>query len=95
MLAVITAVLRVHDGVDFMKRTISFLLVLVFCLSLACPAFAATSGYPSPTGSGPRPSFWGDNPKTGDVIMFWGAIMVLSVMALGVVYCIYRRKFSK
>ena len=83
-----------------MKRTISILLVLVFCLTLVCPAFAATS---SPTGSGPRPSrpdrwspsILGDNPKTGDVIMFWVAIMAVSVMALGAVYCVYRRKFSK
>ena len=82
-----------------MKKVISILLVLVFCLSLACPAFAATS---SPTGTGPRPgssnkwqpSILGDNPKTGDVILFWVAIMAVSVMALGAVYFIYRRKFS-
>lgn len=69
-----------------MRKVISILLVLVFCLSLACPAFAATS---SPTGSGPHA-----NPKTGDVILFWVAIMAVSVMALGAVYFIYRRKFS-
>ena len=83
-----------------MKRVISFLLVLVFCLSLAVPAFAAVS---SPTGSGPRPSrparwwhsSWGDNPKTGDVIMLWVAVLVVSVVALCAVYYIYRRKFAK
>ena len=83
-----------------MKRVISFLLVLVFCLSLAVPAFAAVS---SPTGSGPRPSrpdrwwpsSWGDNPKTGDVIMLWVAVLGVSVVALCAVYYIYRRKFAK
>jgi LPXTG-motif cell wall-anchored protein len=76
----------------FVKKMLSILLVLAFCLSLVCPAFAAVS---SPTGSGPRPGILGDTPKTGDVIMFWVAIMAVSVMALGAVYCVYRRKFSK
>lgn len=85
-----------------MKRVISFLLVLVFCFSLAVPAFAADFKS-SPTGSGPRPSkpdrwwssIWGDNPKTGDVIMLWVAVLVVSVVALCAVYYIYRRKFAK
>lgn len=85
-----------------MKRVISFLLVLVFCFSLACPAFAAVK---SPGENGPshqpqRPDKWyssflGDNPKTGDIIMFWVAVMVVSVVALGAVYMIYRKKFSR
>ena len=90
MFAVVTAVYEFIMEMIFMKKMISILLVLAFCLSLACPAFAAAS---SPTGSGPRPM--GNNPKTGDVIMFWVAIMAVSVMALGAVYCVYRRKFSK
>lgn len=88
-----------------MKRVISFLLVLVFCFSLACPAFAAVQ---SPGEHGPShephrphrpdrwwPSFLGDNPKTGDIILFWVAVMVVSVVALGAVYFVYRRKFAK
>ena len=77
-----------------MRRMVSFLLILAFCLSLACPAFAAV---PSPGEDGPpkRPSFWGDNPKTGDIILFWVLIMVVSLLALGVVYVIYRKKFKK
>lgn len=73
-----------------MRRMISFLLVLVFCLSLACPAFAATK---SPYKPAPTPS--GSNPKNGDVILFWGMILVVSVVALGVVYFIYRKKFCQ
>lgn len=85
-----------------MKKVISFLLVLVFCFSLACPAFALI---PSGGEDGPSqlpekpdrwyPSFLGDNPKTGDIIMFWVAVMVVSVVALGGVYMIYRKKSSR
>ena len=81
-----------------MRRVISFLLILVFCLSLACPAFAHRQ---SPNGPAPgpnRPDRWypsilGDNPKTGDIIMFWVAVMLVSVLALGAVYFLYRKKF--
>ena len=77
-----------------MRRMICFLLILAFCVSLACPAFAAKTT-PSPGEDGPakRPSSWRDNPKTGDVILFWVMVMVVSVVALGAVYLIYRRKF--
>lgn len=82
-----------------MKRAISFLLVLVFCFSLACPAFAAVK---SPAENGPSDGSdnWfsgllGDNPKTGDIILFWVAVMVVSVAALGMLYCVYRRKFCR
>lgn len=71
----------------FMKRAISFLLVLVFCFSLACPAFAAVN---SPAEYGPSV-----NPKTGDIIRFWVAVMVVCIAALGAVCYIYRRKFSR
>lgn len=75
-----------------MRRMICFLLLLSFCLSLACPAFAA---FKSPAQDGPAkwPTYWGDNPKTGDIIMFWVMIMVVSIVALGGIYVIYRRKF--
>ena len=78
----------------FMRRTICFLLILAFCLSLACPAFAAVK---SPGEKGPVrwPSSWGDNPKTGDIIMFWVLVMVVSLVALGAVYMIYHRKFAR
>lgn len=89
-----------------MRRVISFLLLLAFCLSMACPAFAHVGG--SPVGPGPQrpphrpdrpdhwyPSFMGDNPKTGDIIMFWVLVLVASVVALGAVYFVYRKKFCR
>ena len=79
---------EIYNGDDHMRRVISFILVLVFCLSLACPAFAAVK---SPSKPAPTPS--GTNPKTGDVIMFWGLILVASGVALGAVYFVYRKKF--
>ena len=77
-----------------MKRAIGFLLILAFCLSLACPVFAAA---PSPGENGPiqQPPFWGEIPKTGDVILFWVLILTASLLALGAVYFIYRKRFSK
>lgn len=77
-----------------MKRTISFLLILAFCLSLACPAFAHVK---SPGEDGPVkwPTYWGDNPKTGDIILFWVLVLAVSLVALGTVYMIYRKKFCK
>ena len=85
-----------------MKRAICFLLVLAFCFSLACPAFAAKR---SPGENGPvdRPDnhdkwysgILGDNPKTGDIILFWVAVMAVSVVALGAVYMVYRKKFGR
>ena len=76
-----------------MRRMICFLLILAFCLSLACPAFAAVKS-PGEDGPSHRPSkWWGDNPKTGDIILFWVLIMVVAIVALGVMYVIYRKKF--
>lgn len=76
-----------------MRRTISFLLILAFCMSLACPAFAAAKPSPGENGPVKKPSYSGSNPKTGDIILFWVLIMVVSVLALGAVYMIYRKKF--
>lgn len=74
-----------------MRRTVSFLLILALCLSLACPAFAAVA---SPGEDGPVkwPTFDWDNPKTGDIIMMWVIIMVAALAALIVLFVIYRRK---
>lgn len=75
-----------------MRRVICFMLVLAFCLSLSCTAFAtavssaADSGTPSHV-----PSYSGSNPKTGDMIMHWGIIMVLALAALIVVVVCYRK----
>ena len=68
-----------------MRRMICFLLILAFCVSLACPAFAAVK---SPGEDGPL-----KNPKTGDIILFWVLVMVVSLAALCAVYMVYRRKF--
>ena len=76
-----------------MRRMISFLLILAFCLSLACPAFAAVNS-PGEDGPAKWPTFWGDNPKTGDIIAFWVLILVVSLVALCVLFVIYRRKFK-
>ena len=83
-----------HLGDDFMRRMISFLLILAFCLSLACPAFAAVD---SAAENGPvkKPVWWGDNPKTGDVILFWVLVLLVSLAALVVIYLTYRRKFCR
>ena len=73
-----------------MRRMISFLLMLAFCLSLACPAFAAVD---SPGEDGPvKWPIWGENPKTGDIIMMWVIIMVAALAALIVLFVIHRRK---
>lgn len=42
-----------------------------------------------------RPLFSGDNPKTGDIILFWVAVMLISVAALGGMTVIYRKKFHR
>ena len=78
-----------------MRRMICFLLILAFCLSLACPAFAAVKS-PGEHGPSHRPDkWWGDNPKTGDIILFWVLVLVVSLVALGAVYFVYRKKFCK
>ena len=103
-----------------MRRMICLILAVIFCVSLACPVFAAPSpgrgdhencdcgdncvctkgedcgcdcfdggecnGSPSHSGK------W--NPKTGDIILMWVAVMVVALVALGVVVVIYRKKFS-
>lgn len=66
-----------------MRRMICFLLVLMFSMSLACPAFAATNS-PSNT-----------IPKTGDQIMMYVIIMVVALVALAAVVLISRKVFKK
>ena len=65
-----------------MRRMVSFLLILAFCLSLACPVFATV---PSPGEDGPPkyPHFWGENPKTGDntALVLVAALMVTAAAA--------------
>ena len=88
-----------------MKKVISFLLILAFCLSLACPVFAAfvPSVQRPPQPNVPNrpswdrwwPSFVGENPKTGDIILFWVVVLAVSVVALGAVYMVYRKRVSK
>ena len=89
-----------------MKRMISFLLILAFCLSMACPVFATFvpstqdpphPDYPNRPNWPDRwwPSFVGENPKTGDIIMFWVVVLAVSVVALGAVYMVYRKRVSK
>lgn len=77
----------------FMRKMISFLLVVVVLLSLALPvcatvASAGQSGTPAVTPSGKV------NPKTGDMIMMWVVIMLVALLALAAVVFCYR-KFAK
>lgn len=87
-----------------MRRMLCLILVLVFCMSLAVPAFATSDDFVGSnegggggggggTGSGGVP---GDpsNPKTGDIIMTWVIIMLLALAALVAAVVIYRKKFS-
>lgn len=67
-----------------MKRVISFLLVLAFCLSMSCTAFAATD---SAADNNVVPNI----PKTGDTIMIWVAVMALALVALAAVVVVYRK----
>lgn len=78
-----------------MRKAICLILVFAFCLSLSCVAFAA----PTPSaGDGGTPSQVpgnsGDLPKTGDIIMQWVLLMVLALIALAVVFVLYR-KFAR
>lgn len=86
-----------------MRRVISFILMLVIVLSLACPAFAATNSPAdkAPTTGGgtagtaqPKPHNSGSNPKTGDIIMTWVIVLAVSLIALVAVVMIYRKKFA-
>ncbi len=71
-----------------MRRVISFVLMMVLLLSLACPAFATTvNSIPN------QPPVIGGNPKTGDVIMTWVVVLAVSALALTAVI-IYRKKFA-
>lgn len=74
-----------------MRRAICFILVLVFCLSLSCTAFAATSSAADDGTPSRVPTYSGSNPKTGDMIMQWVLIMVLALIALAVVVWLYRK----
>jgi len=76
-----------------MRRLICFLLVLVLCMSMTCTAFAAA---PSP-GEGGEPSDTPDtdNPKTGDIIMRWVIVLVISLIALAVILILGRKIFKK
>lgn len=76
-----------------MRRAICFILVLAFCLSLSCTAFAAQVSSAADSGTPSRvPSHnSGSNPKTGDIIMQWVLIMVLALVALAVVIWLYRK----
>ena len=78
-----------------MRRAICFMLVLAFCLSLSCTAFAAPVSSAADSGTPSRvPSYSGSNPKTGDMIMRWVIIMVLALVALIAVAVCYR-KFAR
>lgn len=87
-----------------MRRMICLVLVVVFCLAMACPAFATTKDSPEKV-PGCNHSYnalgickycgaWRDNPKTGDNIMMWVGAMALSMGALAGAAVIYRKKFA-
>lgn len=44
---------------------------------------------------GVRKHWFGDNPKTGDMILFWVAVMLTSVAAMGGLAVVYRKKFRR
>ncbi len=87
-----------------MRRVICLILVVVFCMALACPAFAATKDSPEHVttcthqynrlGVCIHCGALRDNPKTGDNIMLWAGAMVLSLGALAAAAVIYRKKFA-
>lgn len=81
-----------------MRRVISFILVLVFMLSLACTAFAAVDSIPNdaPGSDGNDGSEDGGNgsAKTGDMIRKWIVLLVASLLALIAVVVIYCKKFA-
>lgn len=72
-----------------MRRVISFILMLVIVLSMACPVLAATGSIPNKA-----PTLDWDNPKTGDIIMTWVIVLVISLAALIAAIVIYRKKFA-
>ena len=77
-----------------MRRIVSFILVMVFMLSLACPAFAAVNSIPGNAPNEGEGLVIGGNPKTGDIIMKWVIVLVVSLVALIAAVVIYRKKFA-
>ena len=87
-----------------MRRVICLVLAVVLCMALACPALAATKNSPekipgcdhsyNALGVCKYCGAWRDNPKTGDDIMAWSGMMVLSLGALAGAAVIYRKKFA-
>ena len=98
-----------------MRKILCLVLVLVFCVSMACPAMAFTGSHEGGCNHDHcnctddcicnngqdcgcdcydhnHGGLW--NPKTGDIIMMWVAIMVLALIALAAAVVIYRKKFS-
>ena len=76
-----------------MRQLICFLLVLALCMSMTCTAYATA---PSP-GEGGKPSYVPDtdNPKTGDIILRWVIVLVISLIALAVILILGRKIFKK
>lgn len=73
-----------------MRKIICMLLIVAFCVSMACPVFAATK---SPA-SNNKPSYNSDNnPKTGDMIMTYVIVMLIALLALVAVAVLYRKVF--
>lgn len=70
-----------------MRRVICFLLVLVMCMSMTVTASANAPSIEKPVVNG--------NPPTGDIIMKWVVIMILALLALCVMYVLYRKMFKK
>lgn len=76
-----------------MRQLICFLLVLALCMSMTCTAYATA---PSPGESGkPTDTPGTDNPKTGDIIMRWVIVLVISLIALAVILILGRKIFRK
>ncbi len=76
-----------------MRSAICFLLILAFCLSLACPAAAVRH---SSAGDDGKPPFGsGSMPQTGDQIMMYVIVMIVSLAALVVLIVLFRKKFGK
>ena len=79
-----------------MRKVICLILALVFCMSLALPAFATRVSSAADSGT---PSYYPiisatGNPKTGDMIMMWVIMMLVAVVALAAVVVCYR-KFAR
>ena len=93
-----------------MRRVLCLTLILLFCMSLACPVFAAENDdFVNSPGSLPGGGDDSNNavtpgtgsssdgiwiPKTGDNIMMWVTVMLISVMALAATAVVFRKKFA-